>query len=220
MSNRTLTLTPPLYEYLNSVSVREPALLRRLRQETAHDAAANMQIAPEQGQFMALLVELTGARNIIEIGTYTGYSSLCMALAMPDDGRLVCCDVSETWTAIARRYWVEAGVDDRIELRLAPALDTLLQLLQEGAGDQFDLVFIDADKENYLEYYELALRLLRPGGLMMVDNTLWNGAVIDDQDHSEATEAIRHFNRVLYEDDRIGLSLVPVGDGLTLALKK
>jgi O-methyltransferase len=220
MSNRTLTLTPPLYEYLSSVSVREPALLRRLRQETAHDAAANMQIGPEQGQFMALLVELIGARTIIEIGTYTGYSSLCMALAMPDDGRLVCCDVSEAWTAIARRYWVEAGVDDRIELRLAPALDTLLQLLQEGAGGQFDLVFIDADKENYLEYYELALRLLRPGGLMMVDNTLWNGAVIDNRDHSEVTEAIRHFNQVLYEDDRINLSLVPIGDGLTLALKK
>jgi O-methyltransferase len=221
MSNRTLTLTAPLYEYLTSVSVREPALLRRLRQETARDTSANMQIGPEQGQFMGLLVELTGARNIIEIGTYTGYSSLCMALAMPgDDGRLICCDISEAWTAIAKRYWVEAGVDDRIHLHLAPALDTLRTLLRQGEAGRFDLIFIDADKENYLNYYESALELLRPGGLIMVDNTLWNGAVIDEHDQSEATQAIRRFNQVLYDDDRVSLSMVPIGDGLTLALKK
>jgi caffeoyl-CoA O-methyltransferase len=220
MSNRTLTLTTPLYEYLCAVSLREPKLLARLRQETLRDSGATMQISPEQGQFMGLLVELTGARNIIEIGTYTGYSSLCMALAMPEDGRLVCCDISEEWTRIARRYWTEAGVEDKIRLHLAPALETLRRLLEQGAAATFDLAFIDADKEHYPEYYEACLQLLRPGGLLLADNTLWSGRVIDAADRNDSTEAIRRFNLMLHDDERISLSLLPIGDGLTLALKK
>jgi predicted O-methyltransferase YrrM len=220
MSNRTLTLGPALYEYLCKVSLREPKLLARLRRETAQDSGATMQISPEQGQFMALLVELIQARNILEIGTYTGYSSLCMAMALPENGRVVCCDVSADWTSIARRYWAEAGVDDKIRLHLAPALETLRMLLQQGAAATFDMVFIDADKENYPEYYELCLQLLRPGGLLLADNTLWSSRVIDAADRSLATEAIRRFNLSLHDDDRISLSLLPIGDGLTLALKK
>lgn len=219
MTRKTLTLTPELYDYLLAVSLREPRLLRRLREETSALKMANMQISPEQGQFMALLVELMGARNIIEIGTFTGYSALCMALAMPDDGRLICCDISDEWTAIARRFWQEAGIEDRIRLRLAPAQATLQQLIEQGETGRFDLVFIDADKENYLVYYELCLQLLRPGGLLLADNTLWGGTVADPADTSVDTEAIRRFNETLYQDDRISLSLLPVGDGLTLARK-
>jgi O-methyltransferase len=220
MSNRTLTLSPSLYEYMCAVSLREPGLLARLRRETAQDSGATMQISPEQGQFMGLLVELIGARNILEIGTYTGYSSLCMALALPEDGRVVCCDMSKDWTDIARRYWAEAGVEDKIRLHLAPALETLRQLLRQGAAATFDMAFIDADKENYSAYYELCLELLRPGGLLLADNSLWGGRVIDPDDRSVDTEAIRRFNLLLHDDDRISLSLLPVGDGLTLALKK
>lgn len=220
MSNRTLTLTPALYEYLCAVSLREPRLLARLREETARESGATMQISPEQGQFMGLLVELTGARDILEVGTYTGYSSLCMALAMPEDGRLVCCDLSEEWTRIARRYWEEAGVEDRIRLHLGPALETLRKLLQQGGAASFDMAFIDADKENYPDYYELCLQLLRPGGLLLADNTLWGGRVIDAADRAASTESIRRFNRLLHDDERISLSMLPLGDGLTLALKK
>lgn len=220
MSNRTLTLTPSLYEYLCSVSLREPKLLARLRQETLRDSGATMQISPEQGQFMGLLVELMQARNVLEIGTYTGYSSLCMALALPDDGRLVCCDISAEWTGIARRYWADAGVEDKIRLHLGPALKTLRELLDQGAAGSFDLAFIDADKEHYPEYYEACLRLLRPGGLLLADNTLWSGRVIDTADCNPSTEAIRRFNLMLHDDERISLSMLPIGDGLTLALKK
>ncbi len=220
MSNRTLTLSPSLYEYLCAVSLREPKLLTRLRRETARDSGATMQISPEQGQFMGLLVELIGARNILEIGTYTGYSSLCMALALPEGGRIVCCDLSKDWTDIARRYWAEAGVEDKIRLHLAPALETLQQILRQGGAGTFDMAFLDADKENYSIYYELCLELLRPGGLLLADNSLWSGRVIDPADRSVDTEAIRRFNLLLHDDDRISLSLLPVGDGLTLALKK
>lgn len=220
MSNRTLTLTPSLYEYLCSVSLREPKLLARLRQETARDEAATMQVSPEQGQFMGLLVELMQARNVLEIGTYTGYSSLCMALALPEDGRLVCCDLSEQWTRIARRYWAEAGVEDKIRLHLAPALETLRKLLDRGEAATFDMAFIDADKEHYPEYYEFCLQLLRPGGLLLADNTLWSGRVIDASDRNASTEAIRRFNLLLHDDERVSLSMLPLGDGLTLALKK
>lgn len=220
MSNRTLTLTPSLYEYLCAVSLREPGLLARLREETALDSGATMQISAEQGQFMGLLVELTRSREILEVGTYTGYSSLCMALAMPEEGRLVCCDLSEEWTRIARRYWAEAGVEDRIRLHLGPALETLRKLLRQGAAESFDMAFIDADKEHYPDYYELCLQLLRPGGLLLADNTLWGGRVIDAADRAASTESIRRFNRLLHEDERISLSMLPIGDGLTLALKK
>jgi predicted O-methyltransferase YrrM len=219
MTNRTITLDQPLYEYLLSVSLREPPLLARLRAETAEMDEANMQIAPEQGQFMGLLVRLTGARHILEVGTFTGYSALCLALAQPPDGELICCDLSEQWTATARRFWQEAGVAGRIHLRIGSALDTLDALLPLRAGG-FDMVFLDADKERYVDYYERALALLRPGGLLMVDNTLWDGAVVRPEDRAPSTEAIRALNARLAGDERIDLSLVPIGDGLTLARKR
>jgi caffeoyl-CoA O-methyltransferase len=200
--------------------LREPKLLARLRREPARDSGAAMQVSPEQGQFMGLLVELIQARNVLEIGTYTGYSSLCMALALPEDGRLVCCDMNEQWTDIARRFWSEAGVEDKIRLHLAPALETLGKLREGGGEGCFDMVFVDADKENYTAYYEECLKLLRPGGLLLADNTLWSGRVIDPADSAASTEGIRRFNRLLHDDERISLSLLPVGDGLTLALKK
>ena len=220
MSSRTIALTDILYEYLLEASLREPDILLRLREETASDRLARMQISPEQGQFMALLVRLTGARRCLEIGVFTGYSSLVTALALPDDGRIVACDVDERWTAIARRYWAEAGVAHRIDLRLAPALQTLEGLLASGQSGSFDLVFIDADKENYLAYYERSLELLRTGGLVVADNTLWSGRVADPEVADADTVAIRHFNEFLHRDERVDLSLVPIGDGLTMARKR
>ena len=220
MSNRSISLTDSLYEYLLSVSLREPRLLLELREETAAMPAARMQISPEQGQFMALLARLVGARRCLEVGVFTGYSALSVALALPEDGRIVACDVSEQWTAIARAYWQAAGVEHKIDLRLAPALVTLDALIEQGQSGSFDLAFIDADKTNYLAYYERALTLLQPGGLVVVDNTLWDGRVADPENSEADTVAIRHFNEVLHCDERIDLSLVPVGDGLTLARKK
>lgn len=219
MSNRSLGLSDALYDYLLSVSLREPEILAELRRETMAMSERSMQIAPEQGQFMALLVRLSGARRILEIGTFTGYSALAMALALPPEGRIVACDVSEPWTQIARRYWQRAGVDTRIELRLAPALQTLDALIAEGGGGSFDFAFIDADKGLYLDYYERSLALLRPGGLIAVDNTLWGGSVADPAKTDADTDAIRAFNAALHADPRIELSLVPIGDGLTLARK-
>ena len=217
MSRRSITLTDSLYDYLLSVSLREPDLLRQLREETAKDPAARMQISPEQGQFMALVARLMGARRCLEIGVFTGYSSLAVALALPDDGRIVACDLSERWTAVARRYWAAAGVADKIELKLARALATLEQLRAAGADGTFDYAFIDADKENYVGYYERVLELLRPGGLIVVDNTLWSGRVADPENAEADTVAMRHFNEHLHRDERVDLSLVPIGDGLTLA---
>ncbi|MFQ5783262.1 MAG: class I SAM-dependent methyltransferase [Alphaproteobacteria bacterium] len=220
MRKGTLGLDDRLYDYLLRVSLREPDVLRRLREETAAMEMAVMQIAPEQGQFMRLLVELIGARRTIEVGVFTGYSSLSVALALPADGRLVACDVSEAYTAVARRYWAEAGVADRIDLRLAPALDTLDELLAEGGEGRFDFAFLDALKTEYADYYERVLRLLRPGGLVLVDNVLWNGRVIDPDENDEATDAIRAFNEKLLGDERVSLSLIPLADGLTLARKR
>ena len=220
MTNRSISLTDSLYEYLLSVSLRETELLRQLRAETAAFPEARMQIAPEQGQFMALLVRLMGARRCLEVGVFTGYSSLAVALALPDDGRIVACDVSEHWTAVARRYWDAAGVSHKIDLRVAPALETLRALLADGAAGSYDFVFLDADKENYLRYYELALELLRPGGLIATDNTLWSGRVIDPANGEPSTVALRQFNERLHRDERVDLSLLPIGDGLTLARKR
>jgi caffeoyl-CoA O-methyltransferase len=220
MTNRSISLTDSLYEYLLSVSLREPELLRRLRDETAAYPNARMQIAPEQGQFMALLARLLGARRCLEVGVFTGYSSLAIALALPDDGRVVACDVSEEWTAVARRYWAAAGVEHKIDLRLAPALETLGGLLEAGEAGSYDFAFLDADKENYSRYYELALQLVRPGGLIVVDNTLWSGRVADRANNEATTVALRDFNLRLHGDDRIDLCLVPIGDGLTLARKR
>jgi len=220
MTRRSITLTDSLHDYLLSVSLREPELLARLRQETAALQESRMQIGPEQGQFMAFLLRLMGAKRCLEIGVFTGYSSLVTALALPEGGRIVACDVSEEWTAIARRYWREAGVEEKIELRLGPALDTLDQLLGGGEAGRFDFAFIDADKENYLRYYERVLPLLRKGGLIVVDNVLWSGRVVDPEVADADTVALRHFNDSLHHDERVDLSLVPIGDGLTLARKR
>ncbi len=220
MSKRTITLDDRLYDYLHAVSLREPALLAQLREETAALPEARMQIAPEQGQFMAMLVRVMNAREILEIGTFTGYSALAMALALPPDGHIVACDVSAEWTAIGRRYWREAGVAERIELRLAPAIETLEALLADGGEDRFDFAFIDADKSGYHAYYEACLKLVRPGGLIVVDNTLWDGRVADDSVQDANTCAIRAFNAALHDDVRVDLSLVPIGDGLTLARRR
>ena len=220
MLKKTLGLDDQLYDYLLSTSLREPEILRQLRHETAHHPRAGMQIAPEQGQFMALLIQLIGARKTLEVGVFTGYSSLCVALALPPDGKIVACDVSEEYTAIARRYWQKAGVADKIDLRLAPAIETLDQLLATGQAGTFDFAFIDADKENYYDYYERSLQLVRSGGLIAIDNVLWSGRVADHRDREESTLAIRAFNEKLHHDERVTLSLVSISDGLTLALKR
>jgi caffeoyl-CoA O-methyltransferase len=220
MTRRTNHLPDDLYSYLLRVSLREHDVLRRLREETAALERANMQIGPEQGQLLALLVELVGARNALEVGTFTGYSALAVALALPEDGRLVACDISEEWTTIARRYWEEAHVAHKIDLRLAPATQTLDALLVGGQAGAFDFAFIDADKEGYDGYYERALELVRPGGLIALDNTLWEGKVVDPEITDPDTEAIRAINSSLAWDERVTLSLLPIGDGLTLARKR
>lgn len=219
MSNKTLPLNNILYEYILSVSLREPEVLARLRAETLQQPMSVMLSAPEQGQFLALLAQLIGARKCLEVGVYTGYSTLWVALALPHDGSVLACDVSEKWTAIARRYWEEAGVADRIDLQLAPALETLDCLLAADQAGSFDFAFIDADKENYPDYYERTLQLLRPGGLMVIDNTLWSGAVADTTRQDPETCAIRALNDLVHADDRVQISLLPVADGLTLARK-
>jgi predicted O-methyltransferase YrrM len=220
MSNRSIELTDAVYDYLLEVSLREPPVLRALREETLRMTQRSMQISPEQGQFMALAARLAGAKRCIEVGVFTGYSSLVTALALPEDGRIVACDVSEEWTMTARRYWRAAGVEHKIDLRLAPALETLDALLAAGGQGGYDIAFIDADKTGYLAYYERCLALLRVGGLVMVDNTLWSGRVADPEVSDEDTVAMRHFNEVLHRDERVDLSLVPIGDGLTLARKR
>lgn len=219
MTNRTLCVTNEIYEYMLSVSFREPEVLGRLRAETATDEKAQMQIAPEQGQFMAMLIKLLGAKRTLEIGVYTGYSALWTALALPDDGKIIACDVSKEWTAVARRYWQEAGVAHKIDLRLAPAAKTLSQLIEEGRAGSFDFAFIDADKQNYDLYYESCLQLVRPGGLIAIDNVFWGGSVADSSDTDSDTEAIRALNNKIHADPRVDISMVPIADGLTLARK-
>jgi predicted O-methyltransferase YrrM len=213
MSRRSISLTDEVYEYLLDISLREPDILKRLREETAKLPNAQMQISPEQGQFMALLVKLTGAKKIMELGTFTGYSALVMALALPEKGRLIACDVDAETTGIAQRYWKEAGVADKVELHLAPALKTMSK--QKEAS--FDMMFIDADKQTYPQYYEEALRLLRSGGLIMVDNALGGGRVADPNENSPHTEGIRNVLIKAHTDERVDVSLLPVGDGLLLA---
>lgn len=220
MSNKSLGLSDRLYHYLLSVSLREPDVLAQLRQETANHPHRAMQIAPEQGQFMALLVQLIGAQKALEVGVFTGYSSLAVALALPPGGKLIACDVSEEYTEVAKRYWQAAGVAYKIDLRIAPAIETLDQLLASGYAGSFDFVFIDADKTNYGNYYERSLALVRPGGLIAIDNVLWNGAVADETAQDDSTAAIRAFNEKLHNDQRVTLSVLPIADGLTLALKQ
>ncbi|TAK78037.1 MAG: SAM-dependent methyltransferase [Gammaproteobacteria bacterium] len=222
MSDVTLNLTPEVYDYLQRISLREPRVLKALREETHRLAShlSRMQISPEQGQFMALLAELIGAKKTLDIGVFTGYSALVVALALPPEGKVVGCDVSVEWTTIAQHFWEEAGVANKIDLRLAPALETLQKLIDQGEAGTFDFAFIDADKSNYPYYYEKVLTLLRPGGLIAVDNVLQRGRVADPDNHDKEVVAIRQFNDRLHQDERVTISMVPIADGLTLARKR
>ena len=220
MQKSALGLDEAIYDYLLKVSLREADVLRRLREETAAMPQSIMQIAPEQGQFMALLVELMGATRCIEVGVFTGYSTLAVALALPPEGRITACDISEEFTAVARRYWADAGVGHKIDLRLAPAIETLDALIAEGGAGAHDFAFIDAEKSEYVDYYERLLTLLRPGGLILIDNVLWSGKVADPEMVSDDTVAIRAFNDRLAADERISISMLPVADGLTFARKR
>ena len=221
MSRGTIQITDELQDYLTLVTVRERDVLTRLREETASHPHAGMQIAAEQGQFMRLLVELVNAYRAIEIGTFTGYSSICVADALPDEGELICCDVSEEFTAIARKYWAAAGVARKIDLRLAPALETLDGLLADGQAESFDFAFIDADKENTANYFERCLSLVRTGGLILVDNALSDGRVAEpNHGDSPAAAAMDAFNRQVVADERVTTSLVPIADGLLIARKR
>ncbi len=220
MSARNGFIETHIYDYILANSLRDQDALKRLRQETRAMPMGGMQISPDQGQFMGLLVELIGAKQIVEVGTFTGYSSIAMALALPADGRLIACDVSDEFTSIARRYWQEVGVADKIQLRLGPAVATLDQMLTAGQAGCFDLAFIDADKENYDAYYERCLQLVRPGGLILIDNVLWGGRPADANEQDESTVAIRTLNAKIRADERVTASLLSIGDGLTLARKR
>ena len=221
MSTQILSLTESLYSYLLSFGVRDSEILQQLREENAQHPRAVMQIAPEQGQFMGLLVQLLGVKKALEVGVFTGYSSLIVAMALPDDGQLIACDISDEYTSMARKYWEKAGVAHKIDLRIAPALDTLEQLIADGHGNSIDFAFIDADKSNYDNYYERALQLVRPGGLIAVDNVLWSGRVaepIEQQDNR--TKRIHALNQKIHSDERVSMSLLPIADGLMLAMKR
>jgi len=220
VSTRTLQMTDALYAYLLENSLREPDVLKRLRDRTAELEFAGWQIAPEQGQFMALLVELIGAERCIEVGTFTGYSALAVALALPDDGELIACDISDEYPSIGRPFWEEAGVVHKIDLRLAPGIETLNALIAEGRSGDFDFVFIDAEKQTYPDYFDRAVDLVRTGGLIAVDNVLWGGSVADPANTKSTTEAIRVLNRKVQADERVTMSLVPIGDGLLVARKR
>ncbi len=220
MSSRNGFIETHIYDYILANSLRDRDELKRLRQETQAMPMGGMQISPDQGQFMGLLVELIDAKRIVEVGTFTGYSSIAMALALPADGRLIACDVSDEFTSIARRYWQEAGVADKIELRLGPAVATLDEMLAAGEAGSFDMAFIDADKENYDAYYERCLQLLRLGGLILIDNVLWGGRPADANEQDESTAAIRALNAKIHADERVTASLLSIGDGLTLARKR
>lgn len=221
MSAETLPLTPALQNYLQQHSVKEPSLLAALREETqATFEAAPMQISPEQGQFFQFLLPLINAKNILEIGTFTGYSSICFALATPVDGHITCCDTSYDWTRLAVKYWEKMGLTQKITLHLAPALKTLQHFIDSNHANTYDFAFIDADKMNYLNYYELCLKLVRPGGLIAIDNVLWGGEVINPENQKENTQIIRELNDKLYDDHRVSICMIPIGDGLTLVRKK
>lgn len=219
MSDVTINLTQEVYQYLQNNSLRETEVFKKLREKTHKLSMGHMQISPEQGQFMQLLVRLIGAKKAIEVGVFTGYSTLSVASALPEDGQIIACDINFEWTKIAAEFWDLAGLSHKIDLRLAPAIETLDLLLKKGEGGTFDFVFIDADKANYARYYEQALQLIRTGGLILVDNVLWKGKVADPEIQDANTETIRAFNEKLHNDPRIILSMLPVGDGLTVAMK-
>jgi caffeoyl-CoA O-methyltransferase len=220
MSDITLNLSSAVYEYLQINSLRESDVLKKLRADTHKMSAGRMQISPEQGQFMRLLVEILNAKKTLDIGTFTGYSAISVALSLPDDGKVIACDTNIEWTNMARKYWKLAGVENKIDLRIAPALQTLDALLKQGEGNSFDFSFIDADKQNYDAYYEKSLLLLRRGGLIAIDNTLWGGSVADPSENDADTVAIRALNAKIHTDERVSMSLLPLGDGLTLARKR
>jgi predicted O-methyltransferase YrrM len=220
MSTTQTAVSEDLSKYIRKVTLREPEVLKRLRKETAKLPNAIMQICPEQGQFMGMLITLLGAKLTLEVGVFTGYSSTAVALALPDDGKIVACDVNPEYTAVAKRYWKAAGVEHKVDLRLAPAIETLDRLLADGKSGSLDFAFIDADKENYDAYYERALKLLRPGGLIAIDNVLWHQKVVDHSIQDADTRAIRTLNEKLHRDERVSISMLPIGDGLTLALKR
>ena len=220
MSDSTINLTPMLYAYLLKNSLREPKVLQALREQTHKMSMGHMQISPEQGQFMRLLIELLGARKTLDIGVFTGYSALSVALALPEEGRVIACDINVEWTKIARRFWEKASVTGKIDLRLAPALETLQQLLDQNEAGTYDFAFIDADKVNYPVYYEQVLSLLRAGGILIIDNVLLGGKVADGQVTDKNTTVIRALNAKLLQDERISLSMLPLRDGLTLARKR
>ncbi len=220
MSNKYIQLNDTLYQYLTAVSLRESAILKELREETANHTLSAMQISPEQGQFMALLTQLMGAKKVLEIGVFTGYSSICVASALPEDGIITACDISDEYTAVARHYWQLAKLYNNIDLKLGPALNTLDVLINEGHSASYDLAFIDADKQNYDGYYEGSLKLLRSGGLVMIDNVLWGGRVANPTFEDADTQAIRALNKKIYADQRVSISLLPIADGLTLAIKR
>lgn len=219
MTRKTINITDEIYNYLLSVCLHETDAQRELREVTARHKMAVMQIAPDQGQFMVLLIRLMHAKKIIEIGVFTGYSSLCMAMALPDDGHIVACDINKEYSDIAQQYWQKAGVADKIELILAPAIQTLDKLIAQGEQETYDFVFIDADKPEYPDYYERALQLIRPGGLIVIDNVLWYGKPADPDEKDKDTLAIREFNEMLYRDERVTISMLTIADGLTLVLK-
>jgi len=220
MANQSIGLNTDLYDYLLSTGVREPDILQQLRAATDKEEMSVMRSAPEQGQFMAMLLRLMGAKRVLEIGAYTGYATLWMALALPDDGSIISCDISKQWASVGQRFWAAARVEHKIDLRLQPALDTLQALLAEDAQESFDFAFIDADKVNYQVYFEACLQLIRPGGLIVIDNVLWGGSIIDMENREESTEAIRIFNQRLHEDQRVDIVMLPVADGITLAQKR
>ena len=219
MSKLNTQVTPEMGDYIRDITLRELPILARLREETAANPQSGMQVSPEQGQYLALMARLIGARRSLEVGTFTGYSALVVAMALPEDGQIIACDINKEWTDIARRYWDEAGVAHKINLRLGPAVETLQALLAGGGKGTFDFAFIDADKSNYQSYFDSAVELIRPGGLIAVDNVLWHGRVIDPAEQDRDTLAVREFNRKLHTDARVEISLVPMGDGLTLARK-
>jgi len=217
---KQLPLTPKLYEYILDKSLREHPVLSELREATSHMELANMQVAPEQAQFMQFLLRLTRAKYVLELGTFTGYSALAMALALPDDGQVITCDINNEWTKDTKHYWQAAEQDHKITLRLAPAVETLYSLLNEGWEKKFDFIFIDADKTNYLNYYELSLKLINPQGFIAIDNVLWDGKVVDVQDNNAQTREIRKLNELIKNDPRVHISLLPIADGLFLIQKR
>jgi predicted O-methyltransferase YrrM len=218
MTRTTLQLTDTLYKYYLANSLREDPILYQLREETAKISAGQMQIAPEEGQFLAFIVKLLRAKKTLDVGTFTGYSALVTAMEMPDDARIITCDINVEWTKIAKKYWKKAGQDHKIELKLTPAIDTLKELRRDEKG-RFDFIFIDADKQNYKSYYELSLELIRPGGVIAIDNVLWDGRVADGSQMDESTKAIRELNTHVFDDSSVFITMLPIADGLTLVMK-